>query len=199
MRPGADECRKRRDRGFTVIEVMMVMGIVVILAAIAIPLYANALRQSHTNALVLEVKHLYDAMMQYHADMGFFPSEDSFDAETLAPLSTQGYFNGAGSFLEKLTGEEVLIYLAPDVDGADQHFILVTQSKADPSIIVVAVHTNIIEETDGWVDGVYVITADELAGAADDLGGGDDGGGSGGRGDGPPIDTGGGPTILGTN
>lgn len=166
----------RHDNGFTMIEVMMVLAIVVILAAIAIPLYTNVLRQTHTNALVLEVKHLYDSMMQYHADMGFFPSEESFNTATLAPLSTQGYFSGATGFVEKLTGDEVLIYLAPDINGADQQFILVTQSEADPSIIVVAVHTNIISETDGWADGVFVITADELADASD--------------GDGTPIDGG---------
>lgn len=179
--------KRRAERGFTIIEVMMVAAIIVILAAIAIPIYANALRQSHTNALVLEVKHLYDAMMQYHADYGYFPSEDAFDTATLEPLTSQGYFNGAAGFVDKLVGDEALLYLAPDVGGTDQQFILVTQSDADPSVIVVAVHTNVITETDGWVDGVYVITPDELADAGDDLGGAEGGV--------PPVDRAG-PAVL---
>jgi hypothetical protein len=173
---------------------------VVLLVSIAIPLYANAMRQTHENTLVLEVKHLYDAMMQYHADMGFFPAEESFNSTTLAPLSTQGYFTGAEGFTEKLNGDGVLIYLAPDVGGTDQYFILITQSEADPSIIVAAVHTNIIAGTDGWIDGVFVITAEELASASGDMGGDGEGGdedGGGGGGGGEAIELEGGPAVLG--
>jgi prepilin-type N-terminal cleavage/methylation domain-containing protein len=159
----------RPDRGFTVIELLVVVLIIALLSAIAIPMFSTAMRQTRSKTLAAEVKHIYDALMQYHADYGYFPSEDSFDEETLNPLSTQGYFNGADALMEKLDQNKVLVYLAPDVGGADQHFILVTRHAADPDIVVVAVHTDIIAATEGWVDGVYIITAGELAQADDDL------------------------------
>ena len=52
--------------------------------------------------------------------------------------------------------------VAPDVGGPDQQFILVTRHVNDPTFIVVAVHPNVIDATDGWVDGIYVITDGEL-------------------------------------
>jgi prepilin-type N-terminal cleavage/methylation domain-containing protein len=159
----------RRDRGYTLVELLIVVMIIGLLAAAAFPLFSNVMRQSRAKALAAEIKHLYDAMMQYHADYGFFPAEDSFDTQTLEPLAGEGYFNGADALMEKLDRNRVFVYLAPDVGGADQHFILVTRHDADPSIVVVAVHTNIIAAAGGWVDGVYIITENELAEADADL------------------------------
>ena len=163
------------------IELMIVVLIVVLLTAIAIPLFADALRESRSNALTMEVHHVYDALLRYHADFGSFPSEDAFDEVTLAPLSTLGYFNGAEGLISKLEGNRVMLYLAPDAAGPDSHFVLLTRHAADPEIIVVALHTNVIAATGGWVDGVFVIDDNDLADASDDLGGGDeDEGGEGG-------------------
>jgi type II secretory pathway pseudopilin PulG len=175
------------ESGFSVIELMIVALIVVLLAAIAVPLYTDALRKSRGNALMVELHHVYDAMMRYHADYGSFPSEDAFDEETLAPLSTLGYFDNAEGLVSKLDGNQVMLYLAPDADGPDSHFVLLTRHAADPEIIVVAVHTDVIAATGGWVDGVYVIDDGDLAEAGDDLGG-DEGGGGAKDGDVPAID-----------
>ena len=150
------------NAGFTLIEVLIVVAIVGIITAAAIPLYGNALRQSRSAALTADVKVVYDAMMRYHVDKGTFPSEDDFDTVTLAPLTSLGYYGAPHALTDKLLGNEIMLYLAPDVGGDDQHFILITQHRQDPGIIVVAVHTNIIEETGGWVDGVFVISGEDL-------------------------------------
>ena len=155
----------RGSRGFTIVEILIVLTIISLLAAMSVPLYATAIKKSRTSAMIADCRHIYDAMIRYRADIGQFPSEDEFDKSTLSPLSTEGYLSQADSITRKLQGEEILIYLAPDVDGQDQQFIIVNRHKTDPTVIVVAVQTDIIDDTDGWVDGVYVITEEDLADA----------------------------------
>ncbi len=90
-------------------------------------------------------------------------SRTEFDLATLDPLVSDGYYNHAQGLTGKLSGDQITLYLAPDVDGTDDQFIIITRHTLDPSIIVVAVHTNIIAAAGGWIDGVYIVTEDELA------------------------------------
>jgi hypothetical protein len=137
----------------------------------AIPVYEGAVEKSHRAAVRTDCRTLYNALMTYKFDYDKFPSEDDFDLETLAPLSTEGYYGSSATFTTKLLDDQLLVYLAPDVDGADTQFIVIAQTKINPSNVFAIVYTNIIEETEGWVDGVYLITADELEEAGDDLDG----------------------------
>ena len=50
-------------------------------------------------------------------------------------------------------------------------FSTVGQSEMDPTTILAVAYTNIVSDTDGWIDGVYVITPDDLESAKGDLGG----------------------------
>ena len=154
--------KTREDRGITLLEVMIVMAILFLLTAIAIPLYANALRQAREKALVSDCRLLFDALTRYYVDNGAYPSESDLDTQTLSPLSTDEYFTAVGSFTQKLVGNRLTFYLAPDVDGADQQFIVVTRHFNDPSIIVAVVSTDIIDEDGDWIEGVFVITEEEL-------------------------------------
>jgi prepilin-type N-terminal cleavage/methylation domain-containing protein len=152
----------RGNGGYSLIEILITMAIIFLLASIAIPVYQNAVRQSRESSLAADCKMLYDAMMRYHADHGSFPSEGEFDTATLAPLTTGKYVSTGSAITSKLQGNELSVYVAPDVGGEDQQFIIVTRHEAEPSIVVVAVHTNIVGEAGGWVDGVYIISEDDL-------------------------------------
>jgi prepilin-type N-terminal cleavage/methylation domain-containing protein len=161
-----------KQSGYTVIELMIVVVIIGLASAIAIPVYEDAMENTHRAALREDGHQLYQALMRYQFDNDKFPSESEFDTQTLAPLYTEGYFNAAATFTSKLRDEQLVLYLAPDVDGTDTQFIAVARAAIDPSIIVAVVYTNIIDEADGWLDGVYLITPDDLQDAGDDLGGG---------------------------
>jgi prepilin-type N-terminal cleavage/methylation domain-containing protein len=166
----------QRSEGFTLIELMIVVMIISLASAMAIPVYEDAIRNSHRSALQADCYQLYQSFMTYQFDYDKFPSEKEFDVETLAPLSTQGYFNASRTFTSKLRNRQLLVYLAPDVDGTDTQFVTVAQADIDPTVIFAVVYTNIVSETDGWVDGVYLITPEDLEDAGDDLGGEGDGG-----------------------
>ena len=157
--------KPRKDQGVTLIEVMIVLVIIFLLASMAMPLYANAQRQAREKSLVADCRYLFDALTRYYVDKGAYPSEAQLDYATLSPLSTEDYFPSVTPFTQKLVGNQLTYYVAPDVDGPDQQFIVVTRHINDPSIIVAVVSSNIVDEDDRWVEGVFVITEEDLADA----------------------------------
>lgn len=65
---------KRRARGFTLIELMMVMFIISILAGIALPQYKVAIIEAKQAVLKEDLYRLRDAIDQYQADKGKYPA-----------------------------------------------------------------------------------------------------------------------------
>jgi type IV pilus assembly protein PilA len=59
---------KRDQKGFTLIELMIVVAIIGILAAIAIPQFANYRKKSYNTQAKAELKSYYTACQAYFAD-----------------------------------------------------------------------------------------------------------------------------------
>ena len=74
----------RRPRGFTLIELIVVMAIVALLASIAAPRYFNSLQKARETALHTSLNVMRDAIDQYAADKGRYP-------ESLEELATARY------------------------------------------------------------------------------------------------------------
>ena len=64
----------RRHDGFTLIELMVVMAIIVILAGIGLATYTNSITRSKEAVLKEDLFRLRDALDQFHADKGKYPS-----------------------------------------------------------------------------------------------------------------------------
>jgi general secretion pathway protein G len=67
--------RQSRAHGFTLIELMVVMSIIVILAGIAVAIYGNSVTRSKEAVLRTDLFRIRDAIDQYYADKNKYPSD----------------------------------------------------------------------------------------------------------------------------
>ena len=74
----------RNERGFTLIEMLIVMTLIIALAGLAVANYRTATRRAEEAALKADLFHMRDAMDQYYADKNKWPSD-------LTELVTAGY------------------------------------------------------------------------------------------------------------
>jgi prepilin-type N-terminal cleavage/methylation domain-containing protein len=151
--------------GFTMIEVMLVLLIISLLATIAVPYLSKALRSGHRASMVADSRELYSAFMRYRLDSGAFPSifappETAFNTQTLAPLSTGGYYSGVTSLLNKLWRDRIPIYIALSVESANDQFWTLMRSKKYRDMWILVAHTDrlpFFAHGGGWMDGVYIL------------------------------------------
>ena len=67
--------RKRGRGGFTLVEIMIVTGIIALLAAIAIPAFLKARRRSAGTALANDLRTFAGAFQEYNLENGEYPGE----------------------------------------------------------------------------------------------------------------------------
>jgi len=74
MRTGFFGDRARRRDGFTLIELMTVMVIIVILASVGIAVYANSVRNARETVLRKDLYDMREAIDAYYADKQKYPA-----------------------------------------------------------------------------------------------------------------------------
>jgi general secretion pathway protein G len=74
----------RRQRGFTLIEVLVVVTLIVVLAGIGMSTYTSSVRRAKEAVLLEDLFRMRDALDQYNADKGTWPPD-------LTSLVTEGY------------------------------------------------------------------------------------------------------------
>ena len=151
--------KDRREAGFTILELLIVLVILSLIAAIAIPIYANALKKSRRSALVSDLRVLHGAMKRYYSDNGFFPHMAgepavTMDLTTLAPLSTQEYFMSVESFNTKLLPGQVTAYVAYDDGGTATEFLFLMVPEYEPTVQVALIYSD-NPDAPNFLDGIY--------------------------------------------
>jgi type II secretion system protein G len=76
---------KRQDKGFTLIEVLVVVVIVAILAAISVPIYIQYVQGARASDAQATIGAIYNAVKMFYQDFGEYPTsvEELQDLEYL--------------------------------------------------------------------------------------------------------------------
>jgi general secretion pathway protein G len=67
--------RLRRVRGFTLIEMLIVMTLIVVLASVGLIAYQTSVRRGREAVLKEDLYRMRDAIDQYYADKGKYPTD----------------------------------------------------------------------------------------------------------------------------
>ena len=94
--------RVRRGAGFTLIELMVVMSLIVLLASIGLAVYANSVIRAKESVLKEDLFRMRDAIDQYYADKGKYPGslQDLVSDKYLRAIPADPFTNSADTWRE---------------------------------------------------------------------------------------------------
>ena len=83
------------QRGFTLVELLVVVTIIGVLAAIAIPQFQQAILRAEISTVAADCRALQTAFKQHYIDLDMYPFQSNspaFQVDTFEPLVSLGYY-----------------------------------------------------------------------------------------------------------
>lgn len=99
---GSASVRRKTSIGFTLIEVMVVMALIVVLASVGLTLYTNSVTRAKESVLKEDLFRMRDAIDQYYADKGRYPAtlQDLVSDKYLRALPKDPFTNSTDTWRE---------------------------------------------------------------------------------------------------
>jgi prepilin-type N-terminal cleavage/methylation domain-containing protein len=146
------------QRGFSLLELLIVVAIIAILMAIAVPVMREAILRAHISAVATDAKAIYVAFKRHHMDNSQYPNESdtpAFELDTFQPLVSMQYYDGR--VLPKLLEHQADAYSSPDDGGPNQEFWLEMTLAYDPSVrFLVSDSDDAPLAGGGYFDGIFL-------------------------------------------
>jgi general secretion pathway protein G len=92
--PQSADPKPRRDAGFTLLELLVVLAIMGLLAAIVAPQVLKYLGQGRSQTAKVQVQNINAALELYHLDVGRYPTADEGLKALVAQPQTAAGWNG---------------------------------------------------------------------------------------------------------
>lgn len=109
---------KQFKSGFTIVELLIVIVVIGILAAITIVAYNSIQTKARTNAVTADLRSIEKAMLLYRADYGKLPlAADWYSGTTMPPTS-----RWATEIIAGLKAEKIISSSALEKDPWGQHY-----------------------------------------------------------------------------
>jgi type II secretory pathway pseudopilin PulG len=140
----------QRQQGFSLLEVLIVMATVMILMAIAIPMFQDALLRANTSSLSTDAKSIYVAIKQYYVDNNTYPTTADFELDSFEPLASFGYYTGR--VYTRLADGEADAYLG----NQDEFWLEMTLATDNRIRFLVADSPNAPIAGGAYQDGVFL-------------------------------------------
>ncbi len=121
------------ERGFTLVELMVVVAIIALLAAIVIPNYVHARAQAAVSQSEANIKQIATSLELYYADMQAYPAGGPVNVTpALFGAAANSYLSSTPT---NALGRQEYSYSAVAGAGGQPSYILSDPGKYDPSTL----------------------------------------------------------------